>query len=406
MRIALAGPLHLEPLKEWLHPDATRALPASLQLAGSPVTQLALGLLHQGHMVVVVTLDGAVTRRIHVTGKSLSVHVGPYRRHGRARDAFRVERRAVQASLETETRVDLVHAHWQYEYALGALATHHPTLVTVRDWAPTIWRLQRPKHYLTVRLGMATYALAKGRFFTVASPYMHDRVQRWTREEVPIIPNPLPDTAFKSRTNPLNQRAPVLLAVNQGFSRRKNITTLLKSFEALRRKRPRARLQLVGARYGPDEAAADWARIRGLSDHVEFLGQQPHNRVRRLMRDADLLVHPSLEESFGMVVVEAMSQGLPVIAGRDSGAIPWLLDYGRAGILIDVTSPTQLAQGIGELIDDANTWQHYSVSGYEHARRYFSMQRVIAQYEEMYDVVARSGSKGAARRPKRRSASI
>jgi YD repeat-containing protein len=57
----------------------------------------------------------------------------------------------------------------------------------------------------------------------------------------------------------------------------------------------------------------------------------------------DILVHPSREESFGMTIAEAQLAGVVVIGGAHSGAVPWTLDYNRAGRLVDVRSTKDLS---------------------------------------------------------------
>ena len=387
MRVALAGPVRVETLLPWLHvDDDERRRVASLRASASPVTELAVGLLERGHELVVVSLDPAVADEVVLRGPRLRVRVGPYRARGRARDAFKEERAYVREALRAE-RPELVHAHWHYEYALGALASGRPTLTTVRDWAPTIWRLQRPKHYLTVRLGMATFALLRGQHFTVASPYMQQRVQRWSRRPVTVIPNAVPDGAFAVRERPPDLAAPLLLAVNQGFSHRKNVKTLLQAFATVRAERPTARLVLGGTRYGPGEPAHQWAAASGLDAGVDFRGELDHGQITRLMREADLFVHPSLEESFGMVLVEAMAQGLPVVAGRRSGAVPWVLGEGRAGVLCDVTSADALANAILRPLADPGAWAQLSAAGFAEAQDRFRLPAVVGQYEAAYERV-------------------
>jgi L-malate glycosyltransferase len=69
------------------------------------------------------------------------------------------------------------------------------------------------------------------------------------------------------------------------------------------------------------------------------------------MRAASVLAHPSLEESFGMIVLEAMATGTPVVAGRASGAVPWLL-ANDAGVLVDVRNSAAIAEAINGLLGD------------------------------------------------------
>ena len=393
MEILLAGPIQTGPLRDWL----TDELPANSPTGrgGTAVTQIAIGLLERGHRVTVVTLDTAIEpgQEFRAEGQRLTLHVGPYRTKGRARDAFSVERRYVAETIDRVT-ADVVHAHWTYEYALGALAVQRGTLITVRDWAPTILA-HHPDHYRLVRLGMNVVALYRGAHFTVTSPYMRDRVERWRRVRPDVIPNALHDRAFAVRPRTPNG-APVILAVNNGAGRRKNVPTLLRAFSIVIRRLPLARLRLAGAGYEADGPISRWARMNRLDQGVEFYGFVPHDELVSLYDSATLFAHPALEESFGIVLVEAMARGVPVVAGARSGAVPWVLGHGDAGVLTDVTSPPALAAAIHEVANESEWANRVGLAGYDYARRMFSLSSVIDSYVDVYTRLSETAA-GASR---------
>lgn len=380
MRVGLAGPIKASGLADWLHPRDAARIPPDRD-GGTVVTVLARGLLERGHDVVIATVDPDVERELVLAGPRLRVRFGPWRAGHRGRDAYRPERAYVRAALRDE-RPDVAHAHWTYEYALGALSSGTPTLVTVHDWAPTILRLM-PDPYRAVRLLMAAATFVRGRVFTVPSPYLEARVRRLHAGRVTLVPNGLPDGAFA----PINQRPsdpPRLVAVNDGFSRRKNVGRLLEAFALVRRAFPGCRLDLAGAEHEPGGRAQAWARERGLADGVAFHGPVPYPRVRELLASATLLVHPSLEESFGLVLVEAMAQSLPVIAGAHSGAVPWVLAEGAAGVLTDVSSARSLAAAVAGLLDDPERARCVGKAGHEHAYGHFRQSVVLDGYLRAY----------------------
>lgn len=98
----------------------------------------------------------------------------------------------------------------------------------------------------------------------------------------------------------------------------------LVAFAALCRQRPASRLTLIGA--GPAEAA--WrkqARRLGIADKVEWIAWMPHGQVLRRYSSYDALLFPSLHDSGGLVLLEAMAQGLPVVC----------LNLGGPGVIVD-----------------------------------------------------------------------
>ena len=100
---------------------------------------------------------------------------------------------------------------------------------------------------------------------------------------------------------------------------------------------------------GPIEA---WARRQRLDRNVEFIGYVDRVTLAEEYARATVFCSPSLEESFGNTLVEALQAGLPVIAGERSGAVPWVLFDGRAGRLVNVRDPAAIAAAVCEAIDN------------------------------------------------------
>jgi len=396
LRVAVAAPVPSRPFLDLLGPEAAR-LPEGYPGA-TPVWQLARDLVAAGHEVAVVALAHDAEGPTRAARGRLTLVYDHHRPRHSMRDFMRRERDAVRrALLALDPAPDLVHAHWCYEYALAALDSGLPTLVTLRDWAPAIVRHMdvRVWPYWLGRAAMYFLTLARARHLVVNSPYLAARVRPFTTAAVETIPNGVADGAFvrppdgAAAAAPLPPPAvdaalPLLLSVNNGFTPRKNVTTLLEAFASLRHLHPAARLELVGLGFEPEGPCAAWARRRRLADGVAFLGPLPHADILARMREATVLVHPSLEESFGMTLVEAMSQATPVVAGRHAGAVPWVLAGGRAGVLVDTRDPRDLAAGVAALLADEGLRAAVAARGHAHAWRTFRQSVVTECYLEAY----------------------
>jgi len=88
-----------------------------------------------------------------------------------------------------------------------------------------------------------------------------------------------------------------------------------------------------------------------MADRVRFIGFIPNEDLPCWYRKADLVVLPSVYETFGIPLIEAMASGTPVLATR-VGGIPEIVEDGRVGILVEPGSVEQLADGIRNLIRD------------------------------------------------------
>jgi L-malate glycosyltransferase len=379
-RIGIAGPVSLDLLADHLSPT-----PASAGNACPLIAHLVLELLARGHRITVFTTQGHGPTANGYRGDRLTVHAIPVRRaRYRTLDLSATERRHLRR-LIAGSGCDLIHAHWNYEFALAALAAGRPTLVTAHDWAPRILRMQTDPYVLS-RLAMSWPALRAAPHLTAVSPYLAGKVALWTRAGArppTIVPNGVPTALLRSHRDRPNRRALVLGAVCNGFSHLKNTATLLRAF-ALVRRHLGARLVLVGAHHGPGEPAERWAAQHGLAGEVEFRGLVPAASLPEQLDSFDVLVHPALEESFGMAVLEAMARRVPVIGGRDAGAVPWVLDEGRSGVLTDVSDAHALARSILALAADPVLRQRLASVAHERARTQFTLPAVTDRYEELY----------------------
>ncbi|MCZ7554734.1 MAG: glycosyltransferase family 4 protein [Anaerolineales bacterium] len=128
------------------------------------------------------------------------------------------------------------------------------------------------------------------------------------------------------------------------LSQEKGLDVLLKAWEELADKLP---LKIVG--HGP--LAHEVQKKAGCLTAVEWAGQQPRDSVLALMREATVLVFPSIcYEGFPMVLVEAFACGLPVI-GAALGNTQSIIEVGRSGLLFDPGNAQDLAAKIGWLLD-------------------------------------------------------
>lgn len=379
MRIALAGPARPTAFADLVD----GAIPDVEPISGAtPVTHLARSLHAAGHHVHVVTLASGLEDTRSVTGGRFRLDICPNRSRHRARDAFSAERAALRGALDASD-ADVIHAHWTYEFALAAQATGRPTLVTARDWAPTVLRYQRHPYRL-VRLGMNTVVLRRASVVTVTSPYMLRRVAGWTSAEVHLVPNAVPDEDF-ARRRPARGPRPVIVALNNGFGARKNVTSLLEAFPAVRRRHPDASLELIGAGFDEGGDAHRWAREHGLADGVRFRGPLDHDAAMATLATASVFAHPSREESFGLVLLEAMARFVPVVAGQDSGAVPWVCDEGRAAVLTDIEDPAALAAAITTVTGSPTLADRITAHAHEWAWQRFRVSAARDAYVAIYE---------------------
>ncbi len=153
---------------------------------------------------------------------------------------------------------------------------------------------------------------------------------------------------------------------------------------------PDVRCVIAGtALFGEDaysrELQALVARL-GLRDRLVFLGQR--NDIPDLMRAVDIVIHPSIApEPFGLTVVEGMLVGTPVI-GTAAGAIPQILDDGRAGWLVAPGDAEALGKAIREIFASPEEVERRTANARQRAQTHYSAERMVREIAAVIDEVS------------------
>ncbi|HLV37784.1 MAG TPA: glycosyltransferase [Spirillospora sp.] len=143
---------------------------------------------------------------------------------------------------------------------------------------------------------------------------------------------------------------------------------------------PTARLLIAGD--GPLRAELEAeANALGLDASTRFLGWQ--DDAPRLMSAFDVLLVPSLWEGFGLVILEAMSQQVPVVASAVS-AIPEIVVHGETGLLFPPRDVDALAAALVSLLVDAPLRRHMGMLAEDRLETHFTARRMIDQTVELY----------------------
>lgn len=385
LSVVIAGPASPSFLAQWLTSRDKRRAADLPGLGGSPVNNLVIALIEAGVDVELVTLAPQVDTPTHLEGSHLTIDIGPYRRQPRARavDFFRRERQTV-TSLVKRTCGDLVHAHWTYEFALGALAdSTRPTIVSAHDAPFTILRHHKD-FYRAIRTAMAVAVRARKPILTAASPYLAKawRRQMCYRGPIRVLPNIVPQAAVRSAGNVTDK--PIILDVADAGPG-KNVRSLVEAMPEILAAHPAARLRLVGPGLTSDSLLGDMARDLGIAHSIEFYGERDQGSLHKIYSEACVFVHPSLEESFGMTVAEAMSHELPVVACAHAGAVPWLLADGRCGVLVGTKNHADIAHAVNCLLADVDRREFLAIAAVRRSESLFGPTGVVANALDIYD---------------------
>jgi phosphatidylinositol alpha-mannosyltransferase len=212
-------------------------------------------------------------------------------------------------------------------------------------------------------------------------------IDRYFPGDYKVIPNGVDAERFR-RSVPLarwQDGTRNLLFVGR-FEPRKGLLDLLKAYRVLRKTGCHCRLLVVGG--GPQEREARrYVATRRLVG-VEFLGRVSDDEKTQLFRTADVFVAPATgRESFGIVLLEAMAAGAPIVAS-DIHGYKGVLRRGREGLLVPPHEPKQLAASISRILEDRDLAAGMSAAGLVRAEE-FSWPRVTAKVDDYYGFVIR-----------------
>ena len=174
-----------------------------------------------------------------------------------------------------------------------------------------------------------------------------------------------------------------ILSVGRFGDPRKNVRLLFKAYRRLRESLPGApRLLLVGEH----PRSGEWAEAvqEGIAEYIDVRVNVPSEELPSLYRQASLFVLPSNEEGLGIVILEAMASGLPVVSTRCGGPATCVVE-GETGYLTPVGDAEALAQRMQTLLEDAALRQRLGVAGRKIAETRFSIQAAGEPFLEVYD---------------------
>lgn len=178
---------------------------------------------------------------------------------------------------------------------------------------------------------------------------------------------------------------PAILFVGGNFQR-KGLFVLLEAIARLRDGHPAMRLHVVGGDPDPGRVARCAAAL-GVGRCVVIHGWQPHDRVRAMMAGASVFAMPSLVEAFGLVYLEAMSAGVPVLASGHGGMTE-ILRHGVDALLVPPGDVGSLVEALERVLADEALRRRLIAAGRETAAGY-TMEKTVAATLAVYERVAR-----------------
>ena len=124
----------------------------------------------------------------------------------------------------------------------------------------------------------------------------------------------------------------------------------------------------------------------GLSERVRFLGSVPHKELVPTYQAADVIVNPSVSESFGISVIEGMACGKPVVGTRIGGMCELIMN-GTTGMLVEAEASAELGQALISVLEDPQRARQMGLEGRKRAVEQYSWEARAKRLMAFYDKV-------------------
>lgn len=193
---------------------------------------------------------------------------------------------------------------------------------------------------------------------------------------------------WEDRSGPHSLNNQNILFTGTNFQR-KGLPVLIRAAPEILKEFPDVIFTVVGEDPSMDKMKILAANY-GVLHNFNFLGWQSQDNIRNLLTKSDILVLPSLTESLGIVILEAMAAGVPVIASN-IGGIPEIVQNGVNGILIAPDDPANLSEAITNVLTDKNLSQLLIENGKSTAHKFNLENMMLCTYKIYKDVLLEYG---------------
>ena len=279
--------------------------------------------------------------------------------------------------LAKNKNVDIISSQWWVPGGvIGFLVsafTHKPLMITMHGTDIRI--IGRSK----ILRSLAKPVFQRAKLITVVSSFLRNKLLEYNlvdERKVKILPMPVDTTKFKP--SPLTPKDKKKILSVARFTEQKGVNFLIDALNILKQKNIDFEAQIIGG--GPLRIKLE-NKIREvkLEDRIFLLDSMPQEKLYEYYIKSDLCVLPSMDEGFGLVLVEAQLCQRPVI-GTNSGGIPDIIEDGKTGLLFKPKDSLDLARAMEKVSSDFELAKKLAEGGYKSALEKFSPETIREKY--------------------------
>ena len=285
--------------------------------------------------------------------------------------------------------LDLLHVHYAIPHASAAISAKHvletyginiPIVTTLHGTDITL--LGKDKSFKPV----IEYAINKSDAVTSVSDSLIEETYKYFRitNKIQMIPNFIDSSLYKIngdsklRSTIASNDEKVLIHISN-FRKVKKVKDVVKIFDKVLKKIP-SKLIMIGD--GPERIEAEQlCRELNICNNVCFMGKL--KSVEDFLSISDLFLLPSKSESFGLVALEAMASGVPVIS-TNSGGIAEVNINNRTGYLSNIGDISEMSKKAIHILSNKEVLIKFKQEAYNHSKQ-FDLPNILPLYERLYN---------------------
>ncbi|WP_096434897.1 N-acetyl-alpha-D-glucosaminyl L-malate synthase BshA [Alteribacter populi] len=355
--------------------------------SGVVATELGKSLAERGHEVHFIT--SSLPFRLESVNANIFFHEVEVNQYSVFRyPPYDLALASKMAEIAKREELDLLHVHYAIPHAISAylakemvggqlkvVTTLHGTDITVLGYDPSL-------------TDMIRFGIEKSDTVTAVSNDLVRQTNELLGTQKPIetvynfidhqVYYPHRETNLREEYG-IESDEKVIVHISN-FRKVKRVPDVVDSFYEIQKHVP-SKLLLIGE--GPEHpVVCKKVKELGIENRVKFLGNQ--KRVAELLSMSDLKLLLSEKESFGLVLLEAMACGLPVI-GTNIGGIPEVIRHNESGFICELGDVQAISKKAIELLTNKDLHREMAKNAKVRSEEVFHKDRIVAQYEDIYE---------------------
>lgn len=283
-----------------------------------------------------------------------------------------------------EFKPDILHSHYASSYGLlGSMVNFHPYIISA--WGSDVFKFP---NYSLIHKNILKYNFYKVDQILCTSYALRKEINKYTKKNIALTPFGVDTNKFKPSTTEINKdNKPIIIGTIKTLEENYGIEYLIRGFKILENQTPDLPLKLLIVGKGTQELSLkNLVEKLNIQSKVEFTGYINPDLIPKYHNMLDIAVFPSIEESFGVSVLEASACGKPVIVSN-VGGLPEVVEDGKTGFIVEKENPDAIALALGKFIANPELRNEFGKNGRNKVIKEFNWDDSVKNMVSIYNQI-------------------